>query len=181
MTDLVAKEKALKAQVTLARSVANSAINKLLKEYDLTPRAKEAVKRKLLNEADRLNLIDQGRDLIITRLFPKALAVWEAALDEGNVDVATRVIEGMAVIEAIKGFAKPADNGGAEIFEQYREFTLRAGVRSTTEPPRSTESDPPLTPRPSTLTRLPAPGPPLSSEKPIEAVLAPNRGTDDSK
>lgn len=146
-------EKALKAQTALARRVADSAIKKLLEEYDLSPRADGAKpRRQLLSAAERQGLIDAGRDIIITRLFPKALAVWEAALDSGNIDVATRVIEGMAIIASISGFAKPsdlpADASSADIFERYREIVIKERVTQPATPtPEASAADADSAPR----------------------------------
>lgn len=115
---LTPEEIALKEAAKVAKKAADGAISTLAASYGLVP----AEKRALLRQADRLHLTEQAAEVVLTRLVPKALAVWEQALDSGNVDVATRVLEGAAIVGRIMEWKKPAESSGdAFDFELVRE------------------------------------------------------------
>jgi len=118
---LTEEEKLLREQQKLARTAADTAIKTLATSYGLRPEEKRA----LLKHTDRLHLTEQAADVILTRLVPKALAVWETALDSGNVDVATRVIEGAALLGFISEWKKPAPAEAQTLdFELVRETII---------------------------------------------------------
>jgi hypothetical protein len=117
--------KELKRQQAFAKQVAKETLGTLAAAYGI--HAPDTSKQ--LSEAQRKGILDAAADVIATRLLPKSIAVWEQALDGGNVDVASRVIEGMAILAYIQSWKKPAEPGdeaSLEVeFERYRATLTR--------------------------------------------------------
>ena len=84
-----------------------------------------------ITDATRTESFTAARNYIQFRLLPKALRVVDAALDEGNVDVARWVAEGVSVVGsralAFDGKDQRATGaaGGGDDFETYRLELIR--------------------------------------------------------
>lgn len=100
-----------------------------------------------ITDATRTESFTAARNYIQFRLLPKALRVVDAALDEGNVDVARWVAEGVSVVGSRaltfdgKDARAGAAAGGGDDFETYRLELIRrrspASVQAG-DPSRST-------------------------------------------
>lgn len=79
-----------------------------------------------IDKARRSKLFQDAKDFVGVRLLPKALRVLEAALDEGNIDVAVKVAEGLKVLDAKQGWSDDAGSGNPnEEFESWRVQLIR--------------------------------------------------------
>jgi hypothetical protein len=72
-----------------------SSIADIQKKYQ---RSRSTVHRLLRDARQSAELVDHARDMVLERLVPLALAVYEKALLEGDVKVATSVLTGTGVL-----------------------------------------------------------------------------------
>ena len=107
-------EDRLRASMIAADKVLeNKSITELAKDYHLSPaRVKEH-----LALAQSSGFYQQFEALVLDRLVPPAMAVYEAHLQRGSLEAARDVLFGMGIL---RKNPKEADNPGVETIEAYR-------------------------------------------------------------
>lgn len=84
---------------TMAAALASGqakSINELAKQFDMT----HTQAQQRLDLAKRMDIIDIAKEMVSTKLLPKALAVLNKELDAGNYKAAKDIIFGLGVLEA---------------------------------------------------------------------------------
>lgn len=107
-------EEALRANLIAADKVLeNKSITQLAADYHLTP---QRVKDHLAL-AHSSGFYQQFEALILDKLVPPAMAVYEAHLQRGSLEAARDVLFGMGIL---RKNPKELDNPGVETIEAYR-------------------------------------------------------------
>ena len=78
----------------MERLTGASSISELAQKYRLNPTTVQDI----LTQTRKSEVFQQAQTAIIQDLLPKALAVYSQALDNGDVDVASKVIEGLGIL-----------------------------------------------------------------------------------
>lgn len=84
---------------TMAAALASGqakSINELAKQFDMT----HSQTQKRLELAKRMEIVDIAKEMISTKLLPKALAVLSKELDAGNYKAAKDILFGLGILEA---------------------------------------------------------------------------------
>jgi hypothetical protein len=129
---LAPDERDARAAAMLARRLAGDWKGEIAQAFQLTM----AEVNNELDYARRKALHTRALDFITVTLMPKALGVYAAALEEGNVEVATKVLEGLGVIGKQGGISltmSSGDNTG-DSFEAWRLKISRAATEGPTAP-----------------------------------------------
>lgn len=92
-TQLKPRERALRGQLILARKLSGERVADIAKDF----RISLDTAYKALDETFASGITAQAKDFVSTRLLPKALAVYDQALDEMNVEVARDVLQGLGL------------------------------------------------------------------------------------
>jgi hypothetical protein len=87
------EERKLRGEMIVAKRLAGKRMGEIADEF----RISEATAYRALNEATRSGLLEKARDFVGTVLLPKALAVYEQALDNMDVEVARDVLQGLGI------------------------------------------------------------------------------------
>ena len=112
-------------QMILAARLAGESTSQIAETFNV---GQTSVNR-ALTRAQQTELFKQVRDAITTRLVPKAVVVLEAALDQGNVEVAMFVAKGTGLInEKRPGSAGDGEDGGD--FDEWRIQLVRRRAAS---------------------------------------------------
>jgi hypothetical protein len=127
--DLRKEEQEGRAGLMMARRLTGHYLTEIAKEFQAST---EEVKESL-QEARRKALHTKALDFITNQLMPKALAVYAAALDGGDVEVATKVLEGLGVLGA-KGQVNLLMGGGDGSAETFESWRLRVTRNVTGDP-----------------------------------------------
>jgi hypothetical protein len=123
---LAPDERDARAAAMLARRLAGDWKGEIAQAFQLTM----AEVNNELDYARRKALHTRALDFITVTLMPKALGVYAAALEEGNVEVATKVLEGLGVIGKQGGISltMSTNDGGQDSFESWRMKISRAAT-----------------------------------------------------
>lgn len=120
------KQRELRGDAMLIKRICGAKIKEIAEEFNLAV----STTGNLLKEAERRSLITVARDKVLT-LVPKAIAVVDAHLEEGDKDVALETLKGVGLLgrrdglAELMGSAGPAD--GEESFEAFRVRITRKG------------------------------------------------------
>jgi DNA-binding CsgD family transcriptional regulator len=111
----------LRDKQILALRLAQTPISEIQKRFGIS---RMTVYRSL-TMAQRRAFQDHAIDAIIEDLLPKALAAYDIALDAGDTEVATKVIEGLGILGKHVTVATTPQGGTVETFEEYRARIVR--------------------------------------------------------
>lgn len=87
------EEQALRGEMILARKLAGERVADIARDFGIT----RQTAYKSIEQAKREGIFEGARDFISLRLLPKALAVYDQALDEMDVEVARDVLQGLGL------------------------------------------------------------------------------------
>ncbi len=93
-----------------------------------------------ISKAKMSGALELAKGYVAQTLMPKALNVFNLALDQGDVDVATKVLEGCGVIGRQGGLRVEVEDGGGEGFTDYRLRIIRAQQQADQQTPAATEA-----------------------------------------
>lgn len=110
-----------------ALMVAHRLTGKTIGEIQETFGCSRSKVHRMLRHATREELWQQAHATILEQLLPKALAVYDRALDKGNVEVAHDVLFGLGVLQKNPRPLPEADGSAEpeETFEVWRARILR--------------------------------------------------------
>jgi hypothetical protein len=102
----------------LAKRVVGKSIPTISKEMNMST----LQVRKELGEAQRKGLHSKAVDFITEELMPKALAVYAVALENGDTEIATKVLEGLGILgkNGQVGILMSSADGSDMSFEKWR-------------------------------------------------------------
>lgn len=111
------------AKIMLAKRLSGSSLSEIAEQFQVSP---QTINRRI-KLAMREGLLDEATDTVIDDLVPKALAVFRAALLEGDVDCARDILFGTGILSKTP---KPAQTttvtATTELsLEQYRALLLK--------------------------------------------------------
>ena len=87
------KERQTRAEMVLARKITGQSVQAVMEEFNIS----RATAYRALSQARREGMYEQAKDWVLTRLLPKALAVYDTALDNMDVEVARDVLQGLGI------------------------------------------------------------------------------------
>lgn len=125
VADLTESERRDRGEVMLATRMQGAYLADIAKLFNTT----ETSAKRELEAARRRAIQGKGIEYLTTVLLPKALAIYSLALDQGDIDVATKVLEGVGVIGkgSVVQLAMPeGGSSGGDTFEQWRLEISRA-------------------------------------------------------
>lgn len=115
------QEKELRAAALLAKKMAGKTLNQAAKELKMSlTNAKRALSDDIVK-----SILTNATDYLSGTLLPKAIAVYEQALEDGNIDVATRVLEGAGLVGKQAGVNIQVQTPEIESFEAFRVQLIR--------------------------------------------------------
>jgi hypothetical protein len=124
------KDRKIRQELVLMKTICGTRATEIAKELQISL---GTVKSDLM-EARRADTIVAARDLLVG-MIPKALAVLDHHLDEGDKDVALVVLEGLGVIgKHMQVSIMPPTQTGVDSYEVFRARIIRAKETGTTVP-----------------------------------------------
>lgn len=126
---LTPQEKEARAAALLAKRISGKTLREAAEDLNITLRTAQ----KALSGDMVRGILGNASSYLTGSLIPKALAVYEAALDDGNVDVATQVLEGAGLIGKASqqlniNVSAPEDSLEAFRFRLIRQRQLRGDL-----------------------------------------------------
>lgn len=111
----------LRDKQILAMRVAQVPIKEIQAKFGIS---RQTVYRSL-TMAQRRAFQDHAIDRIAEELLPKALAAFDLALDQGNVEVAGKIFEGLGILGKNVNVQLAPAAGGTETIEEFRARIIR--------------------------------------------------------
>lgn len=125
------KERQTRAEMVLARKITGQSVQAVMEEFNIS----RATAYRALSQARREGMYEQAKDWVLTRLLPKALAVYDTALDNMDVEVARDVLQGLGITGRHVTIVTPQVNP-VEDFDAWRLKKVNASAvdAEVTEP-----------------------------------------------
>lgn len=122
------RQRELRGDAMLIKRICGAKIEEIAKEFGLATATTGA----LLKEAERRSLITVARDKVLT-LVPKAIAVVDTHLEEGDKDVGLEVLKGVGLLGRNNGGINVNLGSGTDGEETFEAWRLKISRKS--EPP----------------------------------------------
>lgn len=128
---LTPEDREARQGLMLAQKLSGKYVSQIAKAFGVS----QDVVYSELKEAQRKQLHTKAVAYISYNLMPKALAVFAAALDKGDKDIAIRVLEGLGILgkgnqPGMLQINLGGDDVSAETFEAFRVNLIRKGTPS---------------------------------------------------
>lgn len=105
----------MRAEMVLARKITGQKMEEIAAEFNIS----RATAYRALSQARREGMYEQAKDWVMTRLLPKALAVYDNALDNMDTEIARDVLQGLGIVgRHVHIVTKQVDP--AEDFDEWR-------------------------------------------------------------
>jgi DNA-binding Lrp family transcriptional regulator len=161
------EDKDARALVFMLERIKGKTLNQIAADYDCS----QSTVRNYVDRARREGLIiNQARDLIQSKLLPLTLAVYEAHLNEGNLEAAQDILYGLGVLQ--KNSTIKHESSPDETLDVFRDRLLNARDAAVTVIP-----SPPVATLPEAVLEAPGPLPvafPQEPAIPDESILDPS-------